>query len=615
MKALFFLLLLSLSLLVAGDMYMHNPPGSNDRNNEANTNRNNANRLFDSQNNAKGGYCRGPKMSFYVGSRLTIEWTNQHGCGENQDKAKCDVIIQYMCSNTHDEIRDGTTTNTIPDDPTQSQQLITNPDIATQIVGFDDTDPDRSGEDVYEFGQHESYEYYQECKTRSRNKGLFIADRNVGGAARNTRQNNNGNRHGFECPEERDYYPYWHPTPWKDIAVLTSDTSRCDYYKEESQNVKDKNYCTVPQFNTRASCTGNGGEWKSCCSHNIDPPVCDAVPWSRDNHLGNGVDGFASTFNWTIPDDTGRYCVLRLRYNISSGDYDGWDTDASSNDENSPISQDPYVEYQDYNLSLAIDTSQFCRTFQDRSHTFSIRKRDDGIANTARVFNVNQRGKRGNIVQTYPAVEYDAVPNYLDVRMFDYIHFQWTGCDTNPNGNDGEGTRQTDRSNIVQMKDAGSNYPGTGGNPFFSDEDAKFFAHLGQYDYEGGNGNPEVGPCLTYEQLDAQNDNQDDIDRDPQNCMKLNAATRRVDGGLMEIVPTQQQEGRTYHFMSSRNNNFTNRSQKHSISIVPFLPVWAVVLVVLGAALCLSATGVATIAVVARALPGTKLGSVWLKIT
>jgi hypothetical protein len=73
-------------------------------------------------------------------------------------------------------------------------------------------------------------------------KGLFTADQQLqGDTAKYTRQNADGTRSGYECPEERDYYPYWYPTDWIDIAVFTtSSKEKCRYYQRESFNVKPK---------------------------------------------------------------------------------------------------------------------------------------------------------------------------------------------------------------------------------------------------------------------------------------------------------------------------------------------------------------------------------------
>lgn len=55
------LVLLSVAMLISvqlisADIYLHNPRGSNNRLDEANRERTNAKRLFDSQNNNRGGY-------------------------------------------------------------------------------------------------------------------------------------------------------------------------------------------------------------------------------------------------------------------------------------------------------------------------------------------------------------------------------------------------------------------------------------------------------------------------------------------------------------------------------------------------------------------------------
>ncbi len=71
---------------------------------------------------------------------------------------------------------------------------------------------------------------------------------------------------------------------------------------------------------------------------------------------------------------------------------------------------------------------------------------------------MNVRGRRGNIVQTFPSVEYDFIPNDLTVRSGDLIHIQWTGSNTNPN-DAGQGRAGTDRNNFVLLDQLNKNYP------------------------------------------------------------------------------------------------------------------------------------------------------------
>jgi len=395
------------------------------------------------------------------------------------------------------------------------------------------------------------------------------------------------------------------------------------FTKKESQNVKDKHECRLPSKepapqNTKSTCEEAGNKWVTVKSWGIGSPDCIRAPWNRENHLGNGATfiGFANNYNWTIPrsESNNARCVLRLRYNIST--FDGIDnspggsfTDFKKNAASSPVFNDEIVEQDGLPHQLALDTTQFGRTFQDRSHVFMIRKRPNSIPDRAKIYNLNVKGKRGNIVETYPATEYDFIPTNLHVYKNDYIHFQWTGCDHNPAGNAGEGTAQTDRSNVVQIISPDKSVPASNSwlkshTPLFEHSNLrKRMAMLGQ---------PVDDPnkCKDLKALLAQNtNNENSAEQDVQNCMKLNAASEYFDGGAVKMNNTGN-----FYFMSSRNNNFTNRDQRGSITVANLLPTWAIVIVVLGAFFFLAAGAVSFGMFYSRSHPHSSVARIFSKM-
>merc|ERR1711880_36533 len=139
-------------------------------------------------------------------------------------------------------------------------------------------------------------------------------------------------------------------------------------------------------------------------------------------------------------------------------------------------------------------------------------------------------GQRGNIVQNYPSVEYDFVPTNLTATTSTYIHRQVSGSNTTPAGA-GNGRESTDRSNFVQLvsNDIGANY---------------------------------VAYAKNITQTGKVVDNDDQMDD----------AAAHQDLGLMRYstVTTPISDGNRQggiNYMSTRNNDFSNRSHKGQIVV------------------------------------------------
>jgi len=646
---------------------MHNPRGSNCRLNEASANRNNANRLCDTQNNNRGGYNvadmhanqgfnqYGTDAQMYdydntdwentrfqfeevytAGSEMKVTWTSQHGCGN--PKNNCNQLLQWTCD-THDfqggngalnsqnsvegvyypkdgmrvMLRNGLNTNT-PQDPN----------------GINNVQNTFNANNNNNVGRHESEEYYQYAKLRSRNKGLFTADQKVGNQQINTRQNPNGNRSGLEIPEERDYYPYWYPSPWKTAAILHNNVDECEEKMlpfDQANEVKymcappaGRNFNNIPneliEATTQEECEGGNGNaagvWREYIQPNLVPkPVCVENEFTQVNNLGNadGTEegGLPRSWDWSIP--TGeqlqaagchRYTdtsglsepyyrlVFRSRYNMTTGDYDPYKTDASCNQNSkagiqSPIEQNPTVDVNVLmqGLRLAINTAQTGRTFQDRSHVFRVMEPPAPLQNKV-VKNQNVQGKRGNIVQTFPAVEYDFWPKKMNIKTDECISFGWVGSNTHNNGNPagdgqagdaGEGQGGTDRHNLVQIERKDETYP----LPLDKDQyKADFFTTCNcfkTYTGEAVNSGEEVSEkdmqiyMMSNGYYSGYNNGDQSLLEAVNEDRELNELLNDTPASLRGMTCCDCDTPGEYIFTNTRNNNFSNRDQKLVITV------------------------------------------------
>jgi len=621
MKTIFHLgsLLAALFVPCMSDIYMHVPPGSNNRINGEGENVQNANRLFDSQNNGKAGYNVGDAlnsratvnaikenrqlpMQFYMSecgkdakkTEVEIMWTNQHGTGQKtDDMVETQVILQYMCQDFPEQrFPDGKITSastdfqfhTIRNGQTKTQQSF--------YYGYPETTYVQKT-----YGLHEPYYFYNTYYARERNKGLFTADQSLKNKdkAIYTRQNAAGTRRGLEVPEERDYYPYWGPTPWRDIAILVSDKKTLDLMKKyvKGPNYGYKYLCMNQQSQKGAlkyinatECKAAGGRWTrfitnfleksegvldSCIDKSVplvrglpyeshllsqgadrkrqyvvvqEPPEVIYAPSTVVNHNGVNMEGKFSSYKWKVPcfpTNTTQRCVLRIRYNITTDDGPREFT-AKDNDK---LQNNPKTKATDgkTDLQLALNTAQVARTFQDRSHVILLKSRNrlPEKYQKSNIYYIVGMGKRGNIVQTYPAMEYRFFPERITVTTDDVICFVWSGSNNNPTGRAGQGTDRTDRTNVCWVKEGCSSLKPSA----CSSLPLEVVDHVDKFDAEKLNLHLNTG-CYTSGKVDSL----------------LNSAPASCNPPCFRITKPGE-----YCYMGTRNNNFSNRRHVGQITV------------------------------------------------
>lgn len=298
----------------------------------------------------------------------------------------------------------------------------------------------------------------------------------------------------YECVEKWDNGQYKHKSIYnKRSECLENGGEWIKFYRwiDEAADIEDKKSCNAlrndPEYAGMKFVWGRPIDYQAMAQDQLPPEKCllqPPTPKCRKSSLKVRPNVFSNndfthdwpTFDWEIPrfySNTPKKCVMRVRHFLESKKRK---RQQQVNAENQCISVDDkklfLSRFNNGINKLASDGPTSDRNlqkmkkfypktvFQDRSHIFKLNPRPENMEEVD-IQTISVRGKRCNIVQCFPAVEYDFVPEEIDIPNGRAVQFVWTGSNHHDNqnsqGNDGQagaegnGQANTDRNNVMQI--------------------------------------------------------------------------------------------------------------------------------------------------------------------